>query len=111
MRNFRLIIFAYQKSSAMMIHVWVIFPGTTTIPVIPPASKGGIPAQSFPGQQMFGLPGQQMAGLPGQQTMGLPGQPAPLPNFTQSPVLGTGGTGKLSFQDYSWIQDFEADFP
>ena len=50
---------------------------------------------------MFGLPGQQMAGLPGQQTMGLPGQPAPLPNITQSPVLGTGGTGKLSFQDYS----------
>lgn len=48
--------------------------GTPTIPVIPPVSKGGAPGQS----------------LPSQQTVGLPGQPAPLPNFSQSPLLGPG---------------------
>ena len=53
-------------------------------------SKGGVQGQNIPGQQFTGLPGQQPVGLPGQQNVGLPGQPAPLPNFSQSPLLGPG---------------------
>ena len=60
----------------------IFFSGTPTIPVIPPVSKGGIPASH----------------IAGQQTVGLPGQPAPVPNFTQSPVLAP---GKLIYLDLS----------
>lgn len=82
--------------------------GTPTIPVIPPVSKGGVQGQNILGQQFTGLPGQQPVGLPGQHSVGLPGQPAPLPNFTQSPLVGPGIPPPAGLPNLSNIPNFSS---